>query len=52
MLVPSDFERRRSFPSRADMIGGEGHGIVEAHHLTHALHRFRLAVVERESPHV
>ena len=45
-LVPFDLERREALLRCPHMVGDDSHRIVEAHHLTHALDRHRLAVVD------
>ena len=45
-FVPGDLQRLHSLLGRAHMIGHHGDRIVELHHLAHALHRQRLAVVD------
>ena len=45
-LVPFDLERREALLRCPHVVGDDRHRIVEAHHLTHALDRHRLAVVD------
>ena len=45
-LVPLDVERGKALNRRPHMVGDHRNGIIEAHHLAHALDRFGLAVIE------
>ena len=45
-LVPADVERGQALLGRPHVIGDHRHGVVEAHHLVHALDRLRLAVID------
>src|SRR5262249_39124674 len=45
-VVPFDLERREALLGGPHVIGDNGHSVVEAHDLTHALYLFRRTVVD------